>query len=203
MSTTIKKLIALLLVFVFITSMIGCSKEDQNISDYDSNSQINIVESNVVAKNNNYSLQWDSENYCLLLKSEKSDEVWSTIPYDYYIKQEFEGRANVLMSAPLNITYYTKGVNQIKTMSGYTGVVKKGRIASEKVDNGIKLTYYFDALEIAIPVYYLLHDSSLEVYIVPAEIEEHDNIVCDISLAPFLCSAVNDKTNYIVVLIVI
>lgn len=198
--THINRIVALIISFAVILSMVGCSDEKSvSVKPYDVNSQINTLSSGLVCENDNYTLSWDCEVNSVILTSKKTGEVWSSVPYDYYLAGDFSGKAGVALLSPLDISYYTKGVNQIKKLTGYMGAVRKGRVASESIQNGIKVTYYFDDVEIVVPVYYTLADNSVSVSIVPVEIEEHDNKICEVSLSPYFCSVANSTENYLFV----
>lgn len=200
MKKYINKIFALVISLTVVLSMTGCAdKQVATVKPYDSDADINMLDTGLVCENDNYTLSWDSDVNCVILTSKSTGEAWSSIPYDYYSAGSFSGKAGVAMQSPLDITYYTKGVNQIKKITGYMGAVRKGRVASEKAQNGVKVTYYFDELEISVPVYYTLNKDSVSVSVIPSEIEEHNNKVCEISLSPYFCSAANSTENYLFV----
>lgn len=200
MKKYINKIFALVISLAVVLSMTGCA-EKQATADkpYNAEADINMLDSGLVCENDNYTLSWDSEVNCVILTAKTTGEAWSSIPYDYYSAGAFQGKAGVAMQSPLDISYYTKGVNQIKKLTGYMGAVRKGRVASEKTQNGIKVTYYFDEVEIAVPVYYTLNSDSVSVSIIPSEIEEHDNKICEVSLSPYFCAVANSAENYLFV----
>lgn len=201
----LKVFISLFVVFVLLLSTTACgnSKTADAVSrvSYDELKIGQGVQSGKVAENENYTLSWDSERACIILE-DKLGNVWSTIPYEYYKSGEMSGRANTMMGAPLMIEYISvKNKSAIKSMNGYTGIIKNGRISSKKTDNGILVYYCFDKLEIVIPVEYTLRKNGLGVSIIPEKIIEYDNLVYKISVSPFFCSAKNtsDKSNQYVV----
>ncbi len=160
------------------------------------------VKSGVIAKNSNYTLYWDEERACVIL-SDINGNTWSSIPYDYYKTGKTGGRANSMMGAPLMLEYVSKkNKSAIKTMNGYTGIIKNGRMGSKKTADGLIVYYCFDKLEIIVPVEYTLRNNGLCISIEPKKIIEYDNLVYRLSLAPFLCSAQNTSNReeqYIVI----
>ena len=199
MKQYIKKIFAVIISLAVILSITGCDSKTVESAKYDANSKVKAFESGEVCENDNYIMSWDGEVNCVVLTSKATGEAWSSIPYEYYSQGDFKGKSGVAMQSPIEISYYKKGVNQIKSLSGYMGAVRKGRVASEKTDNGLKVTYYFDEVEIAVPVYYVLNSDSVSVYVIPSEIEEHDNKICEVALSPYFCSVSNSSDNYLFV----
>lgn len=197
----LNRIVCVLCAFAILLSICGCSNNTNvAIKPYDASSEINTIQSGVIAQNSNYLLEWDADKYCVSLRSKTSDLVYSTIPYDYYLQLADTNIENAigLLVSPLKVSYYQEGVNTIQKVEG-SSLFSNGRIASERVENGIKVTYYFDTLEFSIPIYYVLEEQSIKIYIVPSEIEEHIYKIHTISIAPMFCSVANSAENYVVI----
>ena len=183
---------AVLAALVLLSASCGKQPTDEEAAPYDTQSLPEALPSGTVTENDRFSLIWDGESACIQLLEKSSGHIWSTTPYDYYSEDVKSGRAGILMGSPIQIEFAAKtNTSDIKSMYGYTGVIRNGRIGSRQIENGIRVTYYFDKIEIAVPVEYTLTQQGLQVALVPTEIEEHDNLVYAVSLAPFLCSARN------------
>lgn len=203
---TINRIIAFLTVSVMVLCLCSCSDSGDNNKRKVNYSKLKAgmgVKSGVVTENDGFTLSWDSERACIYLTDKASGDVWSTIPYDYYESGEASGRANIMMSSPIMLEYVNTGnKSAVKSVNGYTGILKNGKIGCKKIENGIKVYYFFDKLELVVPVDYTLKDNGIEISVTPKEIIETDNLVYKISFAPFLCSAKNSSDNqqqYIVV----
>lgn len=199
----IKKISVFFIVLSLVLSLGACAKSEQSPkrADYDDLKIGKGAEDGVVAENDRFTLSWDGERACVLLNDRKNGTVWSTIPYDYYRTGETTGKAVSAMGAPLLLEYVSdKNMAAVKSVNGYTGVIKNGRISSKKIENGIKVYYCFDKLQIIVPVNYTVTDTGINISITPSEIIEHDNLVYKISVAPFMCSAQNsdDSEHYLV-----
>lgn len=191
-----KKIICICLSALIVFSICGCDDSNIDVSKYDINAPVNNEITQTVAANSNYELLWDSENYCVMLKCNKTGKIWSNIPYEYILQQ---GTSNAVNST-LNITVMNTTSMKWDEIRGYTEVVQNGRISSEKIDNGIKIIYYFDNYKISIPVEYTLRSDSLEAVIKTANIiEGAEYRLVAVTLNPYLTSAVNDKDSYLVV----
>ncbi len=201
----IKRITVFLTALAILLSLTACGNEENKSvrTSYDKLKIGKGVESGNVAENDRFSLAWDEERACVIVTDKTSGTVWSTIPYDYYKTGDTTGKPNSTMGSPLTLKYVsTKNMAAVKSTNGYTGVIKNGRISSKKIENGIKVFYCFDKLEIVIPVDYTIDSQGINISIAPKEIIEYDNLVYKISVAPFMCSAANSDNNaehYIVV----
>lgn len=136
-------------------------------------------------------LSWNNEAKCVLLYDKLSDEFWGTTPYEYLM----DDGANRMVNSPLYLQYYNPGDGTTNISYAYDGAISEGRVSCESIENGLKITYYFDAIEIAIPVSYTLSDDCLRVTVDPQTIEEHSYKVVAISVAPFFCSTPNGNED--------
>lgn len=152
--------------------------------------------SGIVATNDRFSLEWDNDQYCVLLTHKDSGKIWSTIPYDFYQTTE----TNEDMNSPVYIEYVDSKSMISVVSKGFTDSAANKRIASRTIENGIEVTYYFDSVGISVPVQYCLRDDALAVTVDFAHAEEGEHDLLSVSVAPFLCSAQNVSENaYIVV----
>lgn len=183
--------IACLLLAAFLTvCLIGCGENEVKVN-YDANSPINKENQGVIASNSNYELLWDSTACSVGIKSLKNGKIWSTVPYGY------SGTSSALRST-ININIMDTTSMKQDTVRGYTGTSSNNRISSERIENGIKLTYHFDNYQISIPVEYTLREDSLALSVKTNEVVEGGNyIVVSVELAPYLCSSENVTEGYL------
>ena len=186
-----RDILVILLALSNVISIIflsGCNGNNQAIV-YDSKSPAISVESSVLATNSNYELVWNDDLKCVLLKSLTTGEIWSNIPYEY----QLSGGSSANVNSTLNITVSNQETMEWAPIRGYIDAYQKGRIFSERIDNGIKVTYCFDNYEISVPVEYVLRDDSVEISIDPNGIVEGGTkfLLVSVSVAPFMCSARN------------
>lgn len=153
---------------------------------YDTDGRLSTVQSGEVARNHRYSLYWDDDWKVVMLYDTHTKVSWSSMPYEYYMDAQDEPDAS--LASALSIRYVEPVNKQNKTMESYTGANQNGRISCEKVENGLEVVYYFDPVEIAVPVQYLLTDDGMEARILVDRIIDGENMLYDISLLPFLAS---------------
>ena len=153
------------------------------------------VSETLLAQNGNYSLEWDDTSKCVFIRENSSDTVWSTTPYDFYLS----GETNYNLCSPLNIEYYNSEDGSINTANA-SDCIDTNMVSAEKVENGIKVTYYFDIVEITVSATYTLRDDSLEISLNTDDfIEAGVNKLLNVSVAPYLCSLKNSdsKSDYL------
>lgn len=216
MKNTVKFICLVLCITLLSTVFAACKKdEDDGIwttqfdvvtqydeSIYDLNADLPELESNdKMFENSNYTLGWDAEHYSVVVTSKKDGRKWGTNPNSYDTLAENNKNQEFVNSA---ITVkYSLNSNPIDIMSG-SAAVQSGRVSSEAIENGIKVTYWFDEYYFAIPVEYYLDGEAVSVKVDPkAIIEASENIVVSVGVAPFMCSAKNtaagSKDSYLVI----
>ena len=198
MKNLIKRLSALTLALCLVLCLAGCG-ESQNKTAKFYKGKVKGEKSGAIAQNDKFTLGWDADKAALLLTSRSTGRVWCTTPYDFYQNDTGEGLASVALSSPLNISYVEKSTLSVKTASGSTAVLKNGRIASKKIKNGIRVTYFFDNVEIAVPVDYILNERGLEARVQTNGIIEGEYPIYKISLHPYMISAPNNDSSYLIV----
>ncbi len=192
-----KKIICFLCVLVIILTLSGCD----NIvlqPNFNEVSETEKLSEKVVAENNNFTLEWNS-SMGVTLNSKSTGEIWGTIPTDGGEEQVDELgmpiKKHPQVESILIVDYIDAETNTEKTLVSYSGSVRDGRVRCEKIDNGMRVEFYFDSAEFMIPVDYILNDDSLSIAIDPTKIQEGKNQIVQISLAPYCCSVKNDTEN--------
>lgn len=196
-----KKSVLLVVCCFLLISMIGMtgcsSSEVEQYPVYDADAVPSTVASGVVASNANYELIWDEIAYCVMLKDVQTGKIWSNIPYEYL--QEGGSSANV--NSTVNITVMQEDNLTWNSYRGYTDAVEEGKVSCERVDNGVRVTYYFEKVQISVPVIYTLGANSLDVTVDAQNIAEGNGYkIVSVSVAPYLCSAMNaNEGSYLMV----
>lgn len=186
----------LLICVLIISTLVACSKTS-NVAKvpFDTDAD-HTLDSEVICSNTNYELSWDDDAKSVMLKGLETGKIWATVPYEYYLS----GGMSANVNSGLNIMISNSQTLQWDTLNGYNEAYMNGRITSEKIKNGVKVTYYFDKFKISVPVEYVLRDDSLEISIDPNKISESDDyLVLAVSPVPFMCSTANTDNSYLFV----
>lgn len=191
---SIKKIISILLVILLpVTIFTGCADKNVVKYGYDINYKVNTVDSQIIAQNDSLVLHWDDDLKCILLENTATGKIWSNIPLDKYENGEYQ--------STLDISIQDMKLYQSEFFSS-EDLYAVGNISSEKIENGIKITYYFENVKVSIPVEYTLREDSLLVSINGADVKEQGEQyrLVYASPSPLLCSVVQGtEDSYIFV----
>ena len=190
-----KNLICLVAAAV-IALLAGCGTQGDP-GEYDRETPQSLLESQLLASNENYELKWDELAQCVLLESKKTGRVWSDILYDAWLEGSTSARAN----SALTLTVEDRVSLNWDTIYSFSELEEEGRITCQAIEDGICVTYYFDRIEIAIPVSYRLEEDGVEVSIDGARIQESGRKyrLVSVGLTPYFCYCANDEENYLFV----
>lgn len=198
-----KKLISLICAFCLIFGTLsGCGGSQQTEEAvYDPYQEMTNVDSGVVAENSNFTLSWNSEHAVVNITSKKDGTVWSTTPTEF-IENGAEGlETSQMISSLLMIS----SINAEQIVEYYSSAcVAEQRFSSEKIDNGIRVTFYFDYIEVIAGIDIYLEDDSFKVKVDPTQIQQFaaDSVV-SVTPTPFMCATKNteagSKDSYFVI----
>lgn len=154
-----KRTLSFLLVISMMTVLFsGCGKKSQVEYSYDTNYTVYELESQVLSENDALKLSWDNETKGISLEEKKTGRIWSNV---------LEGQETSTLDCFFQDVQFF-GYEFVSSIEA----LRNNKISAEKIKNGIKLTYYFDDKEIAVPVSYTLREDSMCVSITGSEIRE-------------------------------
>ena len=193
----VKKQILRVLAFAMALCLIAisftaCGGPESTNAAYRSIPEV-VLESTVLASSSDYELEWDSQARSVLLKH-KSGEYWSDIFYEEYLKDDIGTNG----SSGIYITVVdTKTLNWSEPISSASEMEDAGNIVCKAIDNGIRVTYFFDTYKIAVPVDYTLNDDHITISIDSSMILETGTEfkLVSVGVAPNLCAVNNTEKN--------
>ncbi len=199
----LKRIISVMLsVLIAILYLSGCGDDGvKRVSKKYKAIEGSSAESGIFASDEDYQLLWDSDYNCVFLADTGNENIWSSIPYDYYLNGDFEGVAGVRLNSELELEYYDTNDRQLKTVYSSVEAEQNGVISSS-IENGVlTVVYDFSNIEISIPVEYSLVDGGLMATVRVDKIKENENMVYSVGLLPFIASAkaTDDENSYLVV----
>lgn len=172
-----KKLISIILsLTIMVVFFSGCGKNNW-ITEYDNNSEISVIDSSVVAENDNFVLSFGKDNFDISFLCKSNGFLWNTVPTDEKLDSSEKSTLNIRVQD-----------TQVRTESLYDSS-KASRISAQKEKDSIKITYYFDEIKISLPVVYKLREDSLLISIDGKEIKQGSKRYQLIAAqpAPMLC----------------
>ncbi len=219
---TIKALCLICCVSLILAVCCSCgeAKNTAKKTPYVVGTTSNVESGQGIAENGKFRLDWDAETANVLITDKTTGYIYSQIPYEYYtqnrdalkiannnfmpgtpVPEATSDNANLNLYSPLFITALGMTDNATTTYYSNVDVFKRGRVSSKKIDGGIRVTYYFDALMISVPVDYTITEQGFNVQIVPTDIVEggDENRILTVSLSPMINAVKNSKDAYLVV----
>lgn len=198
----LKKCLSAVCVFALVASLLtGCGANEEKVKNnsFDTEAVSNSFSEEVIAENNNYSMVFNTVTKGVTLNDKLTGKVYGTSPLEEGGVQYDELGMPIKRHPQLESVLFIKYLDTVKNTVGeaisYTSAVKNGRTVFEKAENGIKVKYYFDDAQIMVPVTYTLREKGLAVSIDPKEIQENENMLLSVSVAPFFCSSKNTEEN--------
>lgn len=191
---TKRRITCLCLVLLLLLPMLlsGCGKKaDKALADFTGHSGNRVGQQTV--ENDKYTLMW-SDQYQRFALQVKGHEWFYSAPMN--LGAEDEG------SSPVIIEYIKPDAQTTTILQGGADCLAKDTeeaktYSSEKIDNGFRAVYSFPEAEIAVTVEYLLGDNGLEIRIPVNGLQENQNRIVEIKLAPFMAAVGNDDGSYL------
>ncbi|MBE6810504.1 MAG: hypothetical protein E7521_05565 [Ruminococcaceae bacterium] len=202
-----KRILSVIICIFLLLSLTACGESSFTPSQkaFDKKVQSSVPSTDeVIAKNDKYTLQFDSATGGIIIVDNATGTVWQTCP-----KPEGEQELDA-MGMPIKRHGFPQSVLEVgymdKTISGggnlvattYDGVSGgSGRMVYKpmKDGKGVTIEYYFDLQEIMIPVDYVLYDDYVSITVDSKRIQENSLKVTYVSIAPFLSSIPNDSED--------
>lgn len=152
-----------------------------------------------IAENDKFELVWVSSNCSVAMIDKETGTRYETTPrkegeptvdeYGMPIKK------NPQLESAILLKYLNPKTGVEEQALSATSAVSGGRVVATLIANGVKVEYYFDDIDVMIPLEYVLNEDGMSVSVDPKNIQEMEKHVISISLLPFLCSVENDKED--------
>lgn len=189
--------LALLLLMPMLLS--GCGKKEvKPLAAYTENSGARVDAANSRVENDKYTLMWSDASQRFALQLKATGEWFFSAPMDIDIKDT--------ESSPVIVSYVKPDAQSTTTIYGSQDCMaleteEEGvkAYSSERIENGFRAVYSFPEAEIAVTVEYLLSDAGLEIRIPMDGLQENDNRIVEIKVAPFMASVGNDNGSYLMI----
>lgn len=193
-----KRFLSLLTALICLIFTCSCGNSDFTaVRKYSKPDNMKSVSSGAVADNGKFRLIWDSEVGNLILYNNKTESIWASTPYEFYKNPtDVTDFANTCLSSSLMIVCLDTS-NTEKEFYSYDSVFLNGSAYSVRIDNGIRVIYFFDDAGVSVPVDYTLTEKGLNAEILVDQITESgDYRLYKIGLLPYFASAENSSENY-------
>lgn len=189
-----KKFLALVCALCLIFgafSGCGSTKTQTNTEVYDLNNEMVNLDSGLVAENENFALSWVKDRAVVTVVSKMDGTVWSSTPVEYLNATTVEDFANnELINSLLSLT--SRKGEQTFTYYASTASIQQGRFSSEKIDNGLRISFYFDEIMAIVGLDIYLEEDSFKVKVDPENIKFYgEHIITSVTPSPLMASVKN------------
>ena len=191
-----KSISCILLSLLVALPLSGCSDETvyKNVKPKD----MQTLSNGVVDTKGDYTLTWDGDKNSVLLENGETGDIWSTVPYDFYLGED----TNINLNAPMFISFYNPADSSLMTAKAHSDCIELGNLSVTEKESKIKMEFYFETAEITVPLEISLTEEGMRATVNANEIKESGKTrLIDISVLPYFCSTPNaeDKSNYLFV----
>ncbi len=169
MPNIIKRISCITLCLLILVMMSACAdKAVWNAAAFDSKKLSQRLQNeSVIASNENYELIWNVSNCTVSIKETDGDRVWGELA-------QIDGKPTVNelgmpvkrhpeVESAVIVEYLNPDTNLEEQALSYNSAVKDGRVYAEKIKNGVRVEYYFDDINVMIPVQYVLRENGVSV----------------------------------------
>ncbi len=194
----IKKLLIIALCLALCLSFTACS------TGFSSLEYVDITESDKprntkVAENDKFILEIEKSNMGLVLTDKATGQKFRTTPASSEGEQLDEFGLPKSKHPRVESILMVKCKNfvsdEVNTYYSFNDVVKNGEVTHKMIDNGIVINYHFTDAQVMIPLTCELTEKGVRLSVNPEEIQENDNKVLSLSIAPFFCGVENDTPD--------
>ena len=188
----ILRALAIVLALCSIAVMFtGCGNNANSANAYRNLAGVDI-ESQVLASDSISELSWDSNAKAVVYKTLENGAYWSDILYDSFL----QGNGSANGNSPISITVVDTKTFEEDIVTSYSQKDNLN-IQCKKIENGIRVIYFFSTYKIAIPLEYTLENGNLRISIITKNILEDgtDYKLRGVSIAPYLCTVPNGAQN--------
>ncbi len=193
---TKRKITCLCLAVLLLLPMLlsGCGKKPEKaIGSYTELKGVLCETKTVTLDDSNYELTWVKDDLRFVLRDTVSGNEFYSTPEYLDVTEP---------CSPLSVDYLEPNAQNLSTVDGladsmdyyYNLDENDERLAYsvEEIDNGFRATYSFPAAQLAVAVEYILTTDGMMMRIPMDRLQENENKIYEIKLAPYFVSAVND-----------
>lgn len=189
---------------ITLSLLAGCSSDKVtgrvNTKKYTGDISSESVTDGAVCENERFVLNWNAKKKCVyVLDKTTSQEYYTIAEGSLEIAYDEDGmpiKNNPQTESPLTVYYNDLTTLSEKSINAKVGAIQDGEVYTEKIENGLRVTYDFIENEISVPVEYTIENDHFTATVITEEItDDGENLVTGVALTPFACSVKNDSAD--------
>lgn len=185
----LKKAVALIAAVLIVFAVTGCAGDNSAAWKIPN---INVVESAVIASNDNFSIEWNNEEKQVFFIEKADGTVWGTVPAEALLLNE----RNDSLFSPIQIEVSENISKALDFTRSYGSAILNNNVDAKLIDNGIEVVYYFEEFQISVPVQFTIRNDSFAISIIAEKITEgKTHKLLNVSLAPYVSACQNGAEN--------
>lgn len=185
----LKKAVALIAAALIVFAVTGCAGDNSAAWKIPN---INVVESAVIASNDNFSIEWNNEEKQVFFIEKADGTVWGTVPAEALLLNE----RNDSLFSPIQIEVSENISKALDFTRSYGSAILNNNVDAKLIDNGIEVVYYFEEFQISVPVQFTIRNDSFAISIIAEKITEgKTHKLLNVSLAPYVSACQNGAEN--------
>lgn len=194
----VKRIFAAASCAALLVSLTACGSVPKQPA-FDGSAVNSALSDTLIAENDKLRLEWDPLTKGVILVDLATGTKWGTTPVSNG-EEEFDElgmpiRKHDMVNSPITVTCRNLAARGAEELYAYSGAVNEGVVRCARIENGLRVEYFFPQAQIMIPVNYILEDDYVSIRIDPTEIQEGDTRVTAVTVAPFWCSVKNDEED--------
>lgn len=184
-----KRIFCLALCLLFTVCVFAGCEKNASVLKYNYDGTLQSIGNCHIAKTDRFMLSWNDNAKAVILTDSQTGKMWSSIGYDSFLAGDGNENLESSLAITVSNTITCKQDIFLSSSISRTG----GDIIAEKIKGGVRVTYYFDNVKIAVPVEYTLRKNGVKVSIDSTQIKEDGTNyeILSANVAPFMCSANN------------
>lgn len=153
-----------------------------------------------VCENAAWRLCWDPDKKRVSFEEKATGLVWGPTPAEacvpVYDEDDMPVKTHPQVESAVLVYYHDPATQDEKVALSATEAVGNGAIYTQKIENGLRVTYDFTELEMAVPVEYTIEEDRFLITVRPETIADNgEQYVTAVALAPFLCGIQNNRAD--------
>lgn len=179
--------------------------EDETLENFETTEDIYLASDSSfkqIASTENMAMYADMDNGYFVLENLKNGYLWYSVPKDADSDTITKGSVRSNIKSQLVVNYVDKEDEKTsaftKSVNSYMSSVENGDVKVEKIQNGIRVTYGFEEIDMSIPIEYTIERDKFTAKVVFSEIEEgKTSYLVSLNILPTFGAAATGEKGYL------
>ncbi len=164
-----------------------------------------LAETKKIAENSKYALYLNEDTTNFALQSKDDNHVWWSSPLNTDADAIAKPAQRKNMKSPFYIWYGDMQYHNSQKLSAYDGSISGKDFQISDIENGVRIDYHFEKIDLTIPMTITLTDDSVKVSVLTSEIKEpaitdtEGDVLLSIGMYQYFGAGSTDDEGYMIV----